>query len=85
MKKRLTYEAPQARDLSGFGVSGQWPLGLCTDGGAAVNPDGGCNAGLNADNTCTAGWGVTTGPPSLLCANGSVPGLDQCGTGQSPT
>jgi len=79
MKKRLTYEAPLARDLSAFGASGQWPLGNCTHG-------------YVAQNTCSTGTGVSTGggdcnvggTASGNCPVGFSPN-NECYAGGSPT
>ena len=80
--KKMKYEAPQARDLSGVGASGQDPLYLCNPG-AFASPDpctGGFEAGLML---CTAGItpDVVPGP---TCTSGTGPASEECITGSGP-
>jgi hypothetical protein len=51
------YEPPVARDLSGGGISGQDPLGLCSNGGfvADLLGKGGCQNGSIVGN-CRTGF-----------------------------
>jgi hypothetical protein len=67
VKKRPSYEAPKARDLSIFGVNGQvTPQGSCEGGGSLTT--GECATG----NT----------PPGGTCSpNGFVPTRGYCRTG----
>jgi len=81
MKKRLTYEAPLARDLSAFGASGQWPLYNCNPGAFAA-PDP-CTGGFSATTTCSAG--ITVGQPNPACTNGPNPLSGECLTGGTPS
>lgn len=84
-KKRLVYEPPQVRDLSGFGASGQETRGC----GVGTQPSGGpggndCYFGVLAGGTCSGGYNPMGGGGYVTCQDGSVPGPDQCGNGALP-
>jgi hypothetical protein len=77
-KKRLSYEPPQARDLSAFGVSGQGPLGFCEFGGYPYV----CAVGNTADMYCDIGAEFGQTSP---CLAGPLPATSDCVTGSNPT
>ena len=77
MEKRQ-YKPPQARDLSGFGVSGQGPLGECV-------------AGPYPWYSCSEGPGFSSGPctdgnmpeDSSTCLDGGFHTTPACDFGSS--
>lgn len=64
---RHAYEPPQARDLSAFSVSGQWPMAICQDGSSPIS------------FTCQDGPDPTQ-PPSCS-PNGLLPTYGRCSQG----
>ena len=79
--EKMSYEAPQARDLSGMGASGQDPLACITGFSPSGPPD--CTVGFTAGGVCLAG-ATATGDcqvgqnfqPGMPCLSGSSPGVD---------
>jgi hypothetical protein len=91
--EKMNYEAPQARDLSGFGASGQGPLYPCTAGLIAQGGSDTCSSGAMPDTCstgmffegptpCTSGSDVDT---SMECITGSTPSYSACLSGGSAT
>jgi hypothetical protein len=80
MKKnvvRRQYSPPQAKDLSGFGVTGQGPLGACVAGNL---PLGSCVAGPAHPTTdCLPG----SGGDSSYCEFGGYHTRPSCNFGGS--
>lgn len=76
-KKRLTYEPPQARDLSAPSVSGQGPLYPCVSGLIAT-PEG-CVEGASPNpGPCANGMFFAVPAP---CTGGTSPLSGECVTG----
>ena len=84
--KKPTYEAPQARDLSGFGARGQQPSGLCSPFGMVPGglPPYDCIGGAGAADTCNAGYDAQVIPPTF-CGTGGAPSTAPCSTGSFPS
>jgi hypothetical protein len=80
-KKRLTYEPPQARDLSTPSVSGQGPLYPCISGLIAT-PEG-CTQGASP-NPGPCALGMFDGGPLPPCTTGGGPPSGECVTGGDP-
>jgi hypothetical protein len=82
-KKRLTYEPPQARDLSAPSVSGQQALYICVPGFVPL-PESECFQGGAAQVVCSMGgfFGV---PPPPECVTGGGAALQQCLAGSVVT
>jgi hypothetical protein len=95
---KMTYEAPQGRDLSGMGASGQDPLACLTGFTPSGPPDctvgfsagGLCLAGATAGVDCAVGQGAmgglpctSGGAPSTLCQVGSGLGEPVCSVGSA--
>jgi len=74
-KKRLTYEPPQARDLSAPSVSGQQALYPCFPGFVPL-PESICEIGGAAEASCITGGFV--GLPPLECVTGGAAAVQQC-------
>jgi hypothetical protein len=76
-KKRLTYEPPQARDLSAPSVSGQQALYICVPGFVPL-PESVCVPGGAAQSQCTTGGFVGMPPPPEECVTGGMAAFQQC-------
>jgi len=83
MKKRA-YEPPVARNLSGFDVSGQNPLGACVTGFDPLAPGNPCGVGVLAGEECSAGYNPGFTPPEY-CVGGAAPATAPCSAGSFPS
>lgn len=70
MNKRKQYIKPMALNLSGFGVTGQIPLGMCVDGSSP------------ASDTCSDG-AYPSSDPSACNPTGTFPQVGNCAVGDS--
>ena len=82
--KRRVYEAPVARNLSGFDVSGQDPLGPCVTGFDPLSPGNPCRVGVSAGEECSAGYNPGSFPPQY-CVGGPAPDTAPCSAGSFPS
>jgi hypothetical protein len=76
--KRIPYEPPQARDLSGLSVRGKAPRYPCVNGLIAQDPGDPCTGGGQATGLCEVGL-FFAGPAP--CTPGGAPQGLECITG----